>query len=486
MERSDLDCVAGIAFPQTLEEAHALIVKLLVRIEEAEAKNAKLMERIAELEVRLGKNSQNSSKPPSSDPPSLKLPPKKPPSGRKPGGQPGHKGSQRKLLPPEQVDSTEEHWPTQCEHCDGRLPKGVRVDVGEALRHQVIEIPEVKGHVTEHRLHSQYCDGCGHTTQADLPAGVPQGAFGPRLQAALALFTGCYHVSKRTVQSALGDLFGVDLSLGSVSTTEQNVSAALKVPVTEAHQYVQQSTGAVHADETGWREARKRAWLWIAGTALVTVFQIHASRGADAARALLGNFAGILVTDRWSAYRGWNIKMRQVCWAHLIRDFNFIAESKGVAGAVGGALLLAAKDVFELWHRARDGTISRSTLKRQMKPIRERIEYLLKQGAGCHAHGVSGMCLAILSMQEAMWTFVRVAGVEPTNNFGERNLRPAVLWRKGSFGTHSEAGSRFAERMMTVVATLRLQHRNVYRYLAQATQAALLHRDAPSLLPAAA
>jgi transposase len=340
--------------------------------------------------------------------------------------------------------------------------------------------------VTEHRLHSQCCDGCGHATQAQLPDGVPQGAFGPRLQAALALFTGCYHVSKRIVQSALGDLFGVDLSLGSVSATEQNVSAALEVPVTEAHQHVQQSTGAVHADETGWREARKRAWLWIAGTALVTVFQIHASRGADAARALLGNLAtGILVTDRWSAYRGWSIKMRQVCWAHLIRDFNFIAESKGVAGVVGAALLLAAEDVFKLWYRARDGTISRSTLKRQMKPLRERIEHLLKRGAGCHAPRVSGMCLEILTVQEAMWTFVRVEGVEPTNNFGERNLRPAVLWRKGSFGTHSEAGSRFAERMMTVVATLRLQHRNVFDYLVKASEAHLHRQAAPSLLPIA-
>jgi transposase len=471
--------------PETLEEAHALILKLLQRIEEQDKRIEEQDRRIDELERRLNMNSQNSSKPPSSDPPSVKLPPKKKPSGRKPGGQPGHKGSHRELLPLEQVDEFVDHWPGCCEECQRPMGSGIRVEVGEAVRHQVTEVPEVKAHTTEHRTHTQECRRCGHATEAELPPEIPRGAFGPRMQAVIALFTGGYHVSKRTAESALGDLFGVTLSLGSVSASEQAISVAVAQPVAEAREYVERQP-VVHADETSWRQRRQKAWLWIAGTTLVTVFLIHANRSAAAARALLGQFAGILVTDRWSAYCGWELARRQLCWAHLIRDFNFIAESKGTAGAIGEALLTLADDLFERWHRVRDGTLSRVGFKRAAKPIRERIELLLKQGCGCYAPKVAGMCWEILQVESAMWTFVSVAGVEPTNNFGERNLRPSVLWRKSSFGTHSEAGSRFAERMMTVVATLKLQHRNVFHYLVDASEAALHRRQPPSLLPVAA
>ena len=468
--------------PVTLAEALAenamlrtVVAQLMPKVEQLEA-------RIVELEARLAQNSQNSSRPPSSDPPSLKLPPKKWPSGRKPGGQPGHKGSHRELLPPEKVHKVEEHWPTNCENCEAVLRTEMRTEVGEPLRHQVAEIPPVQAHVTEHRLHAQACHLCQHATQAELPAGVPTGAFGPRLQAVIALFTGCYHVSKRTAMSALGDLFGTVLSLGSVSKSEQVMSNAVAAPVTEAHEYVQKQP-VVHADETSWTERRQRAWLWIAGTPLVAVFMIHAHRGADAARALLGTFAGILVTDRWSAYSGWSLKVRQLCWAHLLRDFNFIAESKGTAGAVGQALVSLTRKLFRDWHRVRDGTMTRAAFQTRAGRIRIRVEMLIKQGAGCHAPKVSGMCLKILEVESAMWTFVSVEGVEPTNNFGERALRPSVLWRKSSFGTHSDAGSRFAERMMTVAATLKLQRRNVFHYLVEASEAALIQHPPPSLLP---
>ena len=178
--------------------------------------------------------------------------------------------------------------------------------------------------------------------------------------------------------------------------------------------------------------------------------------------------------------------MHRLCWAHLIRDFNFIAESKGTAGAIGATLLMLAEDLFVSWRRVRDGTMNRVASKRAVKRIRQRIELLLKQGCGCYAPKVSGMCNEILLVEEAMWTFVSVEGVEPTNNFGERALRPSVLWRKSSFGTHSDAGSRFAERMMTVAVTLKLQRRNVFHYLVEASEAALNRRLAPSLLPAAA
>lgn len=475
--------MAEFKLPETLREAHALIIQLVQRLEGLEALVKKQQARIEELERRLAANSQNSSKPPSSDPPHVKRPPKKEPSGRKPGGQPGHRGYKRELLPPEQVTEFFDYFPDQCEECGGDLRKGsVRMEVGEPLRHQVTEVPRVVADVFEHRLHSLYCRDCGHATCAELPADVPRSAFGPRLQAVVALFSGVYRLSKRTVVSALSDLFAVRISLGAVSATEQVMSEALAPAVTEAAEYVRQQP-TVHADETGWREGRRRAWLWIAATAAVTVFVIHARRGAVAARRLLDGIKGVLVTDRWSAYSGWELARRQLCWAHLRRDFQFMAERNTTAARIGKELIRTQRLIFRCWHRVRDGTLSRTTFGRKIAPLRLRVEGLLKQGVACHDAKVSGMCREILAVQHAMWTFVRLDGVEPTNNLAERGLRPAVLWRKTSFGTHSEAGSRFVERMMSAVITLKQQGSNILDYLAQASEAALHRRSPPSLLP---
>jgi len=252
----------------TLAEALAENAMLRTVVAQLMAKVKQLEARIVELEARPAQNSQNSSRPPSSDPPSLKLPPKKRPSGRKPGGQPGHKGSHRELLPAEKVNKVEEHWPTSCENCEAVLRTEMRTEVGEPLRHQVAKIPLVQAYVREHRMHARACHLCQHATQAERPAGVPTGAFGPRLQAVIALLTGCYNVSKRTAMSALGDLFRTVLSLGSVSKSEQVMSNTVGAPVTEAHEYVQKQP-VVHADETSSTERHQRAWLWIAGTPYV-------------------------------------------------------------------------------------------------------------------------------------------------------------------------------------------------------------------------
>jgi transposase len=458
--------------------------------EDAFAENARLRERVrqleelvARLEARLNRNSRNSSKPPSSDFPRVKLPPKKTPSGRKPGGQPGHKGSRRELLTSEEVDEVNHYYSEKCEKCGKALAAENESQDIPPLRHQVIEIPPARAHVSEHQLHTRCCAGCRHATTAQLPVGIPAGNFGPRLQATIALFTGAYRVSKRTTMQALSDLFSVRLSLGSVSASEQVMSQALECPVVEARDHVQRQ-GIVHADETGWRERRKRAWLWFAGTAMVATFMVHLKRGAEAARAILGNFSGILVTDRWNGYNEWALKDRQFCWAHLLRDFTFISQSKGTAAKVGKALVEQTKKLFRNWYKVRDGTMTREGFARSAGRLRREIERQLKRGAGCEAPKVFGMCVEILKVYDGLWTFVTEVGVEPTNNFAERNLRAAVLWRKGSFGTHSEEGSRFVERMLTTVATLRLQGRNVFDFLVEASEAHLHGRPAPSLLPA--
>lgn len=465
-----------------IAEQDARIAQLEAQLAERDRTIAGLSARVAELEEQLRRCSKNSSKPPSSDPPWQLRGSKKPLSGRKPGGQPGHKKSERTPLPPEKVDETHEVWPAHCEHCQQPLRSETRVEVGEVLRHQVIELPKVRARVTEYRLHTQSCPHCEWATTAKVPEGVAAGCFGPRLTAIVALCSGVYRMSKRMVVSMLSDLFGVDMALGSVTACEQRTSAPLAGPVAEARRYVEQQPVA-YADETGWRQARARAWVWVAVTSCVTIFLIHARRNASAARELLGHFDGILVSDRWSAYGGWSPHHRQLCWAHLLRYFKAFSECRGAARTLGEKLLALTRDMFVAWHRVRDGTLMRTTFQANMRPVRAEVERLLAVGSRCGHPKVEATCRDLLTLAPALWTFVRVAGVEPTNNAAERALRSCVLMRKTSFGTHSEEGSRFVERMLTVAATLRQQNRSVVDYVTDAVERSFRGQSMPSLLP---
>jgi transposase len=299
----------------------------------------------------------------------------------------------------------------------------------------------------------------------------------------VSLLSGRYHLSKRDMTEMMADFFQIDVSLGSVSALERRTSEALGEPVEEARAYVQTQPVA-HMDETGWREANQKAWLWVAATTLVTVFLIRLTRGGQVVKEMLSEtFQGIAVSDRWSAYNWLDTRLRQLCWSHLLRDFQTFVERGGASQQIGEALLAQAELMFQWWHRVRDGTMSRATFQEQMQAVQLKVGELLRQGTACDHRKTAGTCRDILKREEALWTFVRVEGVEPTNNLAERQVRPGVLWRNGSFGTQSEAGSRFAERIMTVVATLKQQHRNVLDYLTEACDAANWGRPAPSLLP---
>jgi transposase len=273
------------------------------------------------------------------------------------------------------------------------------------------------------------------------------------------------------------------MSLGTIPHLEQTTVQAVAAPVAEAQAYVRTQPVA-HLDETGWREARARAWLWVAVTAWVTVFAVRGSRGAKVVQDLLGErFCGILVTDRWSAYTWYPTRWRQVCWAPLLRDFEAMMERGGRSQEIGEALREQARQMFHWWHQVRDGTLTHAQFRVLMRPIRRHVARLLKTGQTCGVPKTEAVCREISKLYDALWTFVRVEGVEPTNNAAERAIRPGVLWRKGSFGTQSTDGSRFVESLMTVVATLRQQHRNVLAYLTEACQAAYTRTPAPSLLP---
>lgn len=440
-----------------------------------------LRERLGQVEEQQRQHSQNSSRPPSSDPPAAPLRPPRPASGRQAGGQPGHPGAHRPLRPPEEVERFVFVRP---DRCAGR-GHPLAGDDPAPLRHQVTELPRPQPETVEYQRHRLPCPGCGAVTTPALPAGVPAGAFGPRLQASVSLLGGRYQLSDRQVQEVLATLFGVDLGLGSVPALKQATSAALAAPVAAAHAYVQ-AQGQINVDETGWREANRRAWLWVAVTTRVTVFLVQASRSSQAAKTLLGaGFAGIAGTDRWSGYSWLGTARRQVCWAHLKRDFAALAERGGHSAILGAALLCRVDRLFALVARVRDGTLAHADLAPALAPVQRQVAALLRQGTASDHPKTANTCRKLLAVEAALWTFALVPGLAPTNNAAERAIRPAVLWRKRSGGTQTAAGSRFVERLLTTVTTLRQQQRDVLAYLTAACDAANHGRPAPSLLPAA-
>lgn len=382
------------------------------------------------------------------------------------------------MLPP---DHTLTLQPTHCRGCGGPL----RGQDPQPLRHQVLELPPIRPQVTEYQLHRLACPKCGLSTCAELPEGVPSGGQGPRLQAVLALMTGAYRLSKRMVETFCADVFSVPVCAGQVCALEAQTAAATDPVVHKLRAYAR--TRPANVDETSWPQGRKRGWLWVVVTEAVTVFAIALSRAGAVAQELIDPSARqVITTDRYKAYDWLPLRQRQVCWAHLIRDFQAMVDRASAGSAPGEELLCCAEDLFTWWYRVRDGTLSRSTFERYAAELRPWVRSQLEAGTACGCAKTAGTCREILSVEPALWTFARIEGVEPTNNAAERALRHAVLWRKTSHGTDSEVGSRFVENILTIVATCRQQGRNVLECLAECCRAHLRGNDPPSLLPAGA
>jgi transposase len=469
--------------PATLAEALTVIERLAAENAHLRAQVAHLEQQVQALAARLGQTSANSSRPPSADPPQAPPRPPRPPTGRRRGAQPGHPAHQRTLLPPEQVDAAHDHYPAVCQHCQVPLAPDPAQAVGEPVRHQVVDVPPVRAEVADHYLYRLRCPHCQGETRASLPPDVPPGAFGPRLQAVIALLAGRYRLSRREVAALCADLLGVDLAVGSVDELCQATAVALAAPVAEVQTAVQQA-GVVNADETSWRLAGQRCWLWVVVTATATLFTVAASRGSGVIKGLLGEaFAGVVGSDRWSAYTWVDPHRRQVCWAHLKRDFQALVDWSPAARPVGEAALALLDQLFAAWHQARDDPAGRARLAETVAPIQAAFRTVLEEGTTNPSPKAAGLCHSLLHLWPALWTFVTVPGVEPTNNAAERAIRPAVLWRRGSFGCQSEAGALFVARMLSVAATCQQQGRPLLAYLTAVCTAAQHGQPLPSLLP---
>jgi hypothetical protein len=469
--------ISSEIWEQTPEVVRVEIVALVQRLAQAEA-------RLAKLEEQLRRNSGNSSQPPSQDTPSQKATRHTESAQKKRhiGGQRGHRGHHRELLPIEAVSEVVIHRPIACQGC-GSLLLG---QDATPYRHQVTEIPLIKATVTEHQVHTLTCLGCGATNRGGLPVEVGASQFGPNVVSLMALLMGCYRLSKRQVVEVLDTCFGVSIAASSVVNQQQVVSEALAGVVGSLETYIQEQP-ACNMDETSWRQPDqdKRCWLWVVVTTLVTVFRIVPSRSGAIARQLLGDeYAGVVGSDRCGAYHWLDPTHRQVCWSHLLRDFQKILERGDESYRIGANLKLQAEYLLVLWARVRDGTLAYADFLAEFPAIQCHIRYWLTQGSLCPCSSTAETCRNLLALDAALWRFATTPGVEPTNNAAERALRHPVIWRRTSHGTQSDHGSLFVQRVLTIAETCRLQRRSVFDFVRSSVIAYRSGLPAPSLLPA--
>ncbi len=451
------------------------------------AENAKLRTKLAKVEAentdlrgRLGMNSSNSSMPPSTDAPCV-VRGKKEPTGRKRGGQPGHEAQLREPIPDDQITGRHELHPTHCDGCHRELT-GAAV---EPRHHQVVDLPDFRPLVDDWALHGRGCEHCGTVTRARLPADVPVGNFGPGVIALVALLTAHVGASKRKAQGFLAQLLNVKVALGTICALERLAADATEPAYEEARAAVLASPEA-GADETGWRVAKTKGWLWVAVCATAAYFVVARSRGAAVAKHLLEGFEGILSTDRWVGYNWVPLERRQLCWAHLSRDIQSWVDRGGIGELLGGALKREKDKLFRWWSEVRDGTMTRAQFrKRVQRDVQPAVRRLLEMAVVCPDPKIAGMAKELLKVETALWTFVRIAGIQPTNHRSERTIRPAVMWRKRSFGNDSLEGARFVAHMLTVEATLRQMNRGMYAFLLNSVRAHVRHTTPPSIFAAA-
>ena len=474
-----------------LERQQRELDKLREQVAEREQQIAEQQKQIADLERQLAlyqRNSTNSSKPPSSD--GLAGEPRergrRHKSRRKVGGQPGHRGAHRSLVPPERVDEVRPVLPECCRHCGCFLPQQIEQveTIGAVQRHQVTELPPIQAWIIEYQCPRIQCPACAESTRAAVPE-ASAGQFGPQLTALIAHLTVVCRMPRRVVEALLGQVLGIEISLGSTQKCWEEASQAVAGPCQELEQRLKEEP-VLNADETGWRTNGGKRFLWAFVAARYRVYTVAATRGSEVLTRLLGAvFRGILCSDRFSAYLKYHSGRAQFCWAHLKRNLLGIVEftqSSAVERFCRDTLAEHAR-LFRLWHKFRGGQIDRTQLLLRSLPIQKRIFALAERHLDSPHREVRNLATALFVHNERLFTFLEHEGVEPTNNGAERALRTGVQWRKICFGNRSANGELATARLLTVAGTCDLQRLNVLAYLSAAITCHRRRQSVPSLLP---
>ena len=425
-------------------------------------------EEIKTLKEKLNLNSKNSSKPPSSD--QKPDTPTKDRKKRKP-----REGVSRSVFPLERINKRVDCTRDDCSHCGSQCIENLRSP--EIL--QQAELPEIRAIITEYLLHKYRCNGCGKQSTANLPTGVPDSAFGPRLMGLFATLTGVLHVAKREAIQLMKDLYDVDIGLGSAPNIEERVSKALDSVYQRIRNLLMEGDFCKHFDETTWRDSGKRCYAWVASCSIAAFFKLHPNRSREAFEALIGKASGFTaVTDRYSVYTTLG-KLHQYCLAHIIRDFRRYAERDGPDSEIGEALSHEFARVCGIHKEYREGKTSLKQRNLRICYRKRLIEFWLDDGFANGSKKLSGLCQNLLDDFDKLWTFTKVQGMEPTNNLAERDLRKLVIWRKKSFGTRSNRGQKFVERITSVAETAKRHGTNALRFMQDTIENFFAGKPAP-------
>ena len=449
----------------------------VTNLEDAKLVIEALWDRLNDLEDQLNQSSRNSSRPPSSNAPGVSpSSPTKKPSGRQRGAQAGHKGSKRMLT--DSVDETRAYYPDDKCSCGG----AVAINDAPYRRHQVFDIPSQAYTVVEHQLYQGQCCHCSKTVKASLPDNVNQGQMGNNLLAYVALQSGQFHQSISKIQQQLEQNFGLSFSRGAICEAQGRVSAVL----TPAYQDIRDNMrkeAVVHCDETRHQRGNEKRWMWQVCTPLLSCFMTDFSRGALVAKKLLGDSPeNIVVTDQYAGYHYIDADHRQLCWAHILRNMNALAESWGTNKTYGTVLVRLIRLLFRLQHRFEDGTLSEKLYRARMEKLRiawrQQLELASRR---CVTLRYQNRCKLLLKHDEMCWVFLKHKDVPLTNNEAERSLRSYVLWRKGSYGVWSHRGELFRQRILTIVETCRKQKLNPLQWIRGILDATLYKTAYPLL-----
>ena len=434
-----------------LRETQELLKKALERI-------VFLEKEVDRLKDQLNKNSKNSSKPPSTDQKSNTQDKPKNPRGSRPG-------RNRVSFPPERIDKVVECMQDTCPCCTSKMSPGA---VFETL--QQVELPKVQAVVTEYILRKSSCKACGQIVYGELPKGIPHSAFGPNLMGLLGSLTGAFHLSKRDAIQLIKDIYDIDIGIGSVPNIEEKVTLALD-PIYERIQgHILEGKFCKYFDETPWRDRGKRNYVWIATSDRAAVYSIDIHRNEAAFKKIIRGKdlkEEAMISDRYAVYVGKSNK-HQFCLAHLIREFKAFAEKCNEDGRIGLSLQTLLSLACHEHKEYKEGRQDKSQRNRKIGKVRKKVEKSLCDGVGNGSDKLSGLCDRLLNAMENLWMFTKIEGMEPTNNLAERDLRKIVLWRKKSYGTRSDRGKRFVERITTITQTLRKNGQNVIKYIQEA------------------
>jgi transposase len=446
---------------------------------ELDEENKTLKAKIAALST----DSTNSSKPPSSDGPAVKKKSKKP-SRRKRGGQKGHKGKKRALLPEAEMDNLQNIYPQTCEECGKTLTPNQSEEPSKPIRHQVFDLPEIHPIKTEYRCFELACS-CGHLTRAALPAEVAGSNFGPGVHAAVAYLASVHRGTRRGIAEIMSTIFNLDISLGAICHILERVSLACEPEAEHIKENIAGSS-ALNIDETGWKSAGSRRWLWVFVSSVAVFFRVSSSRASKVLQSVLGeSFTGVITSDDHSAYSKYHKSgVRQLCWAHLIRKLKCLKDGRASPAAYlfSRHMLKEAGTLFSYWHAFKEAGCSREELWQASALIRGRMKCCCLRYLESTDKDVRTRAAGFIKNWDILFTFLRIEGVEPTNNAAERAIRPAVQWRKICFGNQTCDGERFTERILTVTRTCKVQQRNPFQFLAHLMSAFFRQEPLPSLV----